>query len=153
MKIIHQNGFTTEELMTFRPIIYRNTIDSAQAIVIQMRNMNVECETPANRVSYLLNSTLSTQAFPAAMRRSHHRISGRKHSQLHLLCRHCPSHSRHVAGSRHSKGHGPLQRILPNGLSKLVSGISRSDSKCSTSSQFLYRGAPDRHPRLYANRK
>ncbi|KAJ8587682.1 guanine nucleotide binding protein, alpha subunit [Rhizopogon salebrosus TDB-379] len=50
MKIIHQNGFTTEELMTFRPIIYRNTIDSAQAIVIQMRNMNVECETPANRL-------------------------------------------------------------------------------------------------------
>ncbi|OJA19757.1 hypothetical protein AZE42_06784 [Rhizopogon vesiculosus] len=50
MKIIHQNGFTKDELMTFRPTIYRNTIDSAQAIVLQMRNMNVECITPANRV-------------------------------------------------------------------------------------------------------
>ncbi|OAX35533.1 heterotrimeric G protein alpha subunit, partial [Rhizopogon vinicolor AM-OR11-026] len=53
MKIIHQNGFTKDELMTFRPTIYRNTIDSAQAIVLQMRNMNVECITPANRVRYL----------------------------------------------------------------------------------------------------
>lgn len=50
MKIIHQNGFTKNELMTFRPTIYRNTLDSAQAIVLQMRNMNVECVTPANRV-------------------------------------------------------------------------------------------------------
>jgi guanine nucleotide-binding protein subunit alpha len=49
MKIIHQNGFTENELMTFRPTIYRNTLDSAQAIVLQMRNMNVECVTPANR--------------------------------------------------------------------------------------------------------
>ncbi|OAX33137.1 guanine nucleotide binding protein, alpha subunit [Rhizopogon vinicolor AM-OR11-026] len=50
MKIIHQNGFTKDELMTFRPTIYRNTIDSAQAIILQMRNMNVECITLANRV-------------------------------------------------------------------------------------------------------
>nr|AAD45319.1 heterotrimeric G protein alpha subunit [Suillus bovinus] len=49
MKIIHQNGFNENELMTFRPTIYRNTLDSAQAIVLQMRNMNVECATPANR--------------------------------------------------------------------------------------------------------
>jgi guanine nucleotide-binding protein G(i) subunit alpha len=53
MKIIHQNGFTESELMTFRPTIYRNTLDSAQAIVLQMRNMNVECVTPANRVRSL----------------------------------------------------------------------------------------------------
>ncbi|KAG1788681.1 heterotrimeric G protein alpha subunit [Suillus plorans] len=49
MKIIHQNGFTPDELMVFRPTIYRNTLDSAQAIVLQMRNMNVECVLPANR--------------------------------------------------------------------------------------------------------
>jgi guanine nucleotide-binding protein subunit alpha len=64
MKIIHQNGFTNDELMAFRPTIYRNTLDSAQAIVLQMRNMNVECVTPANRVRYLPNSPLSTQPFP-----------------------------------------------------------------------------------------
>src|SRR5882757_4065087 len=66
MKIIHQNGFTKDELMTFRPTIYRNTIDSAQAIVLQMRNMNVECITPANRVRYLPNIALSIQPFPQA---------------------------------------------------------------------------------------
>lgn len=49
MKITHQNGFTKNELMMFRPIIYRNTLDSAQAIVLHMHNMNVECVTPANR--------------------------------------------------------------------------------------------------------
>ncbi|KAG1722717.1 heterotrimeric G protein alpha subunit [Suillus lakei] len=49
MKIIHQNGFTKNELMMFRPTIYRNTLDSAQAIVIQMRNINVECVKPVNR--------------------------------------------------------------------------------------------------------
>ncbi|KAG2352973.1 hypothetical protein BDR07DRAFT_1311753 [Suillus spraguei] len=51
MKIIHQNGFTKNELITFRPTIYRNTLDSAQAIVLQMRNMNVECVMPANQTS------------------------------------------------------------------------------------------------------
>ncbi|KAG1859028.1 heterotrimeric G protein alpha subunit [Suillus subalutaceus] len=48
MKITHQNGFTKNELMMFHPTIYRNTLDSAQAIVRQMHNMNVECVTFAN---------------------------------------------------------------------------------------------------------
>lgn len=50
MKIIHQNGFTNEELMSFRPTIYRNTLDSAQAIVLAMRKINVDCVNPLNRV-------------------------------------------------------------------------------------------------------
>ncbi|KAG6333934.1 hypothetical protein ID866_5156 [Astraeus odoratus] len=49
MKIIHQGGFTDDELMTFRPIIYRNTLDSAQAIVLAMRKINVDCTNPLNR--------------------------------------------------------------------------------------------------------
>ncbi|KAG1721024.1 heterotrimeric G protein alpha subunit [Suillus lakei] len=49
MKIIHQNGFTKDELMMFRPTIYQNTLDSAQAIVLQMCHMNVECIIPTNR--------------------------------------------------------------------------------------------------------
>lgn len=143
MKIIHQNGFTNEELMTFRPTIYRNTLDSAQAIVLQMRNMNVECITPANRVRYLPNSPLSTQPFPAGVRRTHHRISGRKHSQFHLLRRYRSSHSRNVARSHHSPSHGPLQRILPHGFSKLVSHFCtpiphRLPSRFSVSLQRCY---------------
>ncbi|KAF9218739.1 guanine nucleotide binding protein, alpha subunit [Gyrodon lividus] len=51
MKIIHQHGFTDDELMTFRPTIYRNTLDSAQAIVLAMRKINVDCVDPINRVN------------------------------------------------------------------------------------------------------
>ncbi|KAH7883433.1 guanine nucleotide binding protein, alpha subunit [Phlebopus sp. FC_14] len=50
MKIIHQNGFSNDELMTFRPTIYRNTLDSAQAIVLAMRKISVDCVDALNRV-------------------------------------------------------------------------------------------------------
>jgi len=51
MKIIHQNGFTDSERMTFRPTIYRNTLDSAQAIVLAMRKINVDCVDPTNQAN------------------------------------------------------------------------------------------------------
>jgi G-protein alpha subunit len=53
MKIIHQNGFSREELLTYRMTVYRNLVDSAQAIVLAMRKIGIDCETPSNRVSYL----------------------------------------------------------------------------------------------------
>lgn len=52
MKIIHQNGFTDEECMTYRPTIYRNTLDSAQAIVLAMRKIGLDCIDPTNRVRF-----------------------------------------------------------------------------------------------------
>ena len=58
MKIIHQNGFTNEELMSYRPTIYRNTVDSAQAIVLAMRKINVDCISPLNRVRFTCLCTL-----------------------------------------------------------------------------------------------
>lgn len=51
MKIIHQNGFSREELLTYRLTVYRNLVDSAQAIVLAMRKIGIDCETPSNRVS------------------------------------------------------------------------------------------------------
>lgn len=33
MKILHQNGFTREELLNWRVTVYRNLIQSAQAVV------------------------------------------------------------------------------------------------------------------------
>ncbi|KAF9231473.1 guanine nucleotide binding protein, alpha subunit [Melanogaster broomeanus] len=51
MKIIHQNGFTQDDLMAFRSTIYRNMLDSAQAIVFAMRKLGVECVDPINRVN------------------------------------------------------------------------------------------------------
>jgi hypothetical protein len=52
MKIIHQNGFTKDELLSYRGIIYKNLVDSAQAIILQMRKIQVDCEIPANRVRF-----------------------------------------------------------------------------------------------------
>ncbi|KAL4071629.1 guanine nucleotide binding protein, alpha subunit [Scleroderma yunnanense] len=51
MKIIHQGGFTNEELMSHRLTIYRNTVDSAQAIVLAMRKMKVDCINPLNIIN------------------------------------------------------------------------------------------------------
>jgi guanine nucleotide-binding protein G(i) subunit alpha len=51
MKIIHQDGFSIEELLSYRPIIYKNVLDSAQAIVLAMRKLGVACILPANAVS------------------------------------------------------------------------------------------------------
>lgn len=44
MKIIHQNGFTTEELMTFRPTILKNLTDSAKAVAGAVRRFQLIIE-------------------------------------------------------------------------------------------------------------
>lgn len=49
MKIIHQNGYTQSELMSFRPTIFRNLVDSAQDIVLAMRKLGVDPVLPENR--------------------------------------------------------------------------------------------------------
>lgn len=54
MRVIHQDGFTDKELMSYRPTIYRNTLDSAQAIILAMRKIGLDCIEPINRVSLTL---------------------------------------------------------------------------------------------------
>jgi guanine nucleotide-binding protein G(i) subunit alpha len=49
MKIIHQNGFSASELAEYRPVVYKNVLDSAQAIVVYMRKIGIECEEFGNR--------------------------------------------------------------------------------------------------------
>ena len=49
MKIIHQNGFSREKLLAYRISVYRNLVDSAQAI----RTIGIDCETPSNRIHSL----------------------------------------------------------------------------------------------------
>jgi guanine nucleotide-binding protein G(i) subunit alpha len=49
MKIIHQNGFSNSELAEYRPIVYKNILDSAQSIVVYMRKIGMECEEFGNR--------------------------------------------------------------------------------------------------------
>jgi guanine nucleotide-binding protein G(i) subunit alpha len=51
MKIIHQNGYNTEELAKFKTAIYTNLVDSARDIVKAMTKIGLNPLEPANRVS------------------------------------------------------------------------------------------------------
>ncbi|KAF8311283.1 G-protein alpha subunit [Clavulina sp. PMI_390] len=61
MKILHQNGFTEDELHVWRAVVNKNLVDSAQAIVLAMRTLNVDPENGANRTfaQQILDFTLS----------------------------------------------------------------------------------------------
>ena len=49
MKIIHQNGYSVDELALYRHTIYKNLIDCAKALIGAMRQFEIEVENPANR--------------------------------------------------------------------------------------------------------
>ncbi|CAD6576463.1 MAG: Guanine nucleotide-binding protein alpha-2 subunit [Tremellales sp. Tagirdzhanova-0007] len=49
MKIIHQNGYSKEELLNFRMVVQKNVVDSAQALIMAMRKLGVDPEEPNNR--------------------------------------------------------------------------------------------------------
>lgn len=49
MKIIHQNGYTATELAAYRQTVYRNLLESAQAIVLAMRKIGVDPVLASNR--------------------------------------------------------------------------------------------------------
>lgn len=51
MKIIHQNGYTPEELAVFRLVVYKNLVDSAKDVVMAMKKVGVDCVEAVNRVS------------------------------------------------------------------------------------------------------
>lgn len=50
MKIIHQGGYRTSELMEVRPTIYKNVLDSAQAVITYMRKLGLDCAELPNRI-------------------------------------------------------------------------------------------------------
>ncbi|KAK7445058.1 Guanine nucleotide-binding protein alpha-2 subunit [Stygiomarasmius scandens] len=43
-------GFSEEERKAYRPIICRNVLDSAHAVIIAMRKIGMDCESDSNRV-------------------------------------------------------------------------------------------------------
>ncbi|KAI0053257.1 G-protein alpha subunit [Auriscalpium vulgare] len=51
MKIIHQNGYTEEELLAFRPLIWKNLLESAHAVVMALEHLNLEPIQPANKTN------------------------------------------------------------------------------------------------------
>ncbi|PBP24751.1 G protein alpha subunit [Diplocarpon rosae] len=48
MKIIHQNGYTRDELALYRLTIYKNLVDCAKALIGAMRQFNIQPTSPAN---------------------------------------------------------------------------------------------------------
>lgn len=60
MKIIHQDGFSPEECIAYRPAIYQNLLESAQAIVFAMYKLSLEPMDAQNRVRHLFYLALYT---------------------------------------------------------------------------------------------
>ncbi|KAI5357750.1 Putative G protein alpha subunit, helical insertion [Septoria linicola] len=60
MKIIHQNGYSVDELALYRHTIYKNLVDCAKALVGAMRQFEIEVEQPANRelADYIMEYTV-----------------------------------------------------------------------------------------------
>jgi len=48
MKIIHQNGYSQDELALYRHTIYKNVIDCAKALIGAMRQFQIELENQEN---------------------------------------------------------------------------------------------------------
>lgn len=51
MKIIHQNGYTRDELGLYRLTIYKNVLDCAKGLITAMRVFDVEPADPENIVN------------------------------------------------------------------------------------------------------
>ncbi|KAI9807664.1 MAG: G protein alpha subunit [Sarcosagium campestre] len=56
MKIIHQNGYSMEELALYRLTIYKNLVDCSKALIGAMRQFEIEPANPGNTrfADYLL---------------------------------------------------------------------------------------------------
>jgi guanine nucleotide-binding protein subunit alpha len=51
MKIIHQNGYNKDELTSYRPTIFTNTMDSMRSILEFVKQAKMDFETEGNKVS------------------------------------------------------------------------------------------------------
>jgi hypothetical protein len=51
MRILHQHGFSDAELAAYRLAIHKNVLDSANAVVVHMKKLGLDCVDFENRVS------------------------------------------------------------------------------------------------------
>lgn len=60
MKIIHQNGYTADELALYRHTVYKNLVDCAKALVTAMEQFEVTPEGPetAEACSFMMEYTV-----------------------------------------------------------------------------------------------
>lgn len=52
MKIIHQNGYTVDELALYRLTIYKNLVDCSKALIGAMRQFEIEPKDEANVANF-----------------------------------------------------------------------------------------------------
>ncbi|KAG6915448.1 hypothetical protein DXG01_011448 [Tephrocybe rancida] len=50
MKIIHQSGFSQAELEAYRPVVYKNVLDSVHGVLVYMRKLRMDCASLKNAV-------------------------------------------------------------------------------------------------------
>ncbi|KAI9770849.1 MAG: Guanine nucleotide-binding protein alpha-2 subunit, partial [Candelina submexicana] len=67
MKIIHQNGYTVDELALYRLTIYKNLVDCAKALIGAMRQFEIEPGNAQNREygDYLMDYTVDADPHTA----------------------------------------------------------------------------------------
>jgi guanine nucleotide-binding protein subunit alpha len=53
MKIIHQNGYSREELLAFRPLIWKNLLECGRDVVQALAKFNLQPISPSNKVRCL----------------------------------------------------------------------------------------------------
>lgn len=54
MKIIHQNGYSQTELLAFRPLIWKNLLESSHDVINGLSKVGMECSNQDNKVRFLL---------------------------------------------------------------------------------------------------
>lgn len=75
MKIIHQDGYSREDFVQYRPVVYSNTIQSLGAIIRAMNMLNIqfaeaeraEREQDAARVLEVIQRMKDTEPFDAPL--------------------------------------------------------------------------------------
>jgi len=53
VRIIHENGYTQEECLAYRPVVHNNTIQSLLAIIRAMGQLRIDFANPDRIVSGL----------------------------------------------------------------------------------------------------
>jgi guanine nucleotide-binding protein G(i) subunit alpha len=54
MKIINQNGYSKDELRSWRVIVYRNLIESAQTLIQAMTDLGLSFDNSSNNVTIII---------------------------------------------------------------------------------------------------
>jgi guanine nucleotide-binding protein G(i) subunit alpha len=49
MKIIHQSGYSVEELHNYRSIVFKNLLECARAVIVAMRTFDIELAIEENQ--------------------------------------------------------------------------------------------------------